>query len=132
MRISDWSSDVCSSDLPDARYFSFNAYDPALRPIDGIADARIAPDAGSGNPFSDEGATSGRHYSLTVEFGKKPEVPAQNTLYSGSIMVNGALALPNPVTVLLYRIYIPARSEEHTSELQSLMRISYAVFCSKK
>src|SRR3546814_372179 len=93
---------------PDARYFSFNAYDPALRPIDGIADARIAPDAGSGNPFSDEGATSGRHYSLTVEFGKKPEVPAQNTLYSGSIMVNGALALPNPVTVLLYRIYIPA------------------------
>src|SRR3546814_11863058 len=30
------------------------------------------------------------------------------SLYSGSIMVNGALALPNPVTVLLYRIYIPA------------------------
>src|SRR3546814_9685825 len=29
-------------------------------------------------------------------------------------------------------IDIPARSEEHTSELQSLMRISYAVFCLKK
>src|SRR3546814_4344101 len=28
--------------------------------------------------------------------------------------------------------YIPSRSEEHTSELQSLMRISYAVFCLKK
>src|SRR3546814_3102548 len=28
--------------------------------------------------------------------------------------------------------YLPARSEEHTSELQSLMRISYAVFCLKK
>src|SRR3546814_3909963 len=30
------------------------------------------------------------------------------------------------------RYYQPARSEEHTSELQSLMRISYAVFCLKK
>src|SRR3546814_1312387 len=30
------------------------------------------------------------------------------------------------------RSYGPARSEEHTSELQSLMRISYAVFCLKK
>src|SRR3546814_1000511 len=32
----------------------------------------------------------------------------------------------------LHRGRIPARSEEHTSELQSLMRISYAVFCLKK
>src|SRR3546814_7937288 len=30
------------------------------------------------------------------------------------------------------RMWVPARSEEHTSELQSLMRISYAVFCLKK
>src|SRR3546814_6977409 len=30
------------------------------------------------------------------------------------------------------RLYVSARSEEHTSELQSLMRISYAVFCLKK
>src|SRR3546814_10877815 len=29
-------------------------------------------------------------------------------------------------------IFVPIRSEEHTSELQSLMRISYAVFCLKK
>src|SRR3546814_1574230 len=34
-------------------------------------------------------------------------------------------AMPGP-------IYLPTRSEEHTSELQSLMRISYAVFCLKK
>src|SRR3546814_9596328 len=31
-----------------------------------------------------------------------------------------------------YRMVLPLRSEEHTSELQSLMRISYAVFCLKK
>src|SRR3546814_4432433 len=34
--------------------------------------------------------------------------------------------------VQLQTIWAPARSEEHTSELQSLMRISYAVFCLKK
>src|SRR3546814_6330610 len=32
----------------------------------------------------------------------------------------------------LHEIHLPLRSEEHTSELQSLMRISYAVFCLKK
>src|SRR3546814_9290390 len=35
-------------------------------------------------------------------------------------------------TVHAWRDYAPERSEEHTSELQSLMRISYAVFCLKK
>src|SRR3546814_4761948 len=34
--------------------------------------------------------------------------------------------------VRVFRIYEGTRSEEHTSELQSLMRISYAVFCLKK
>src|SRR3546814_8644244 len=33
---------------------------------------------------------------------------------------------------LVVAMYLPIRSEEHTSELQSLMRISYAVFCLKK
>src|SRR3546814_10323671 len=45
---------------------------------------------------------------------------------------NGApacMALPEPKTSLSYR---GQRSDEHTSELQSLMRISYAVFCLKK
>src|SRR3546814_325057 len=32
----------------------------------------------------------------------------------------------------IHRLYLTSRSEEHTSELQSLMRISYAVFCLKK
>src|SRR3546814_8909723 len=37
-----------------------------------------------------------------------------------------------PNDVLLYHVERGPRSEEHTSELQSLMRISYAVFCLKK
>src|SRR3546814_20603248 len=37
--------------------------------------------------------------------------------------------MPAPIP---YVVPVPARSEEHTSELQSLMRTSYAVFCLKK
>src|SRR3546814_6878036 len=41
---------------------------------------------------------------------------------------------PGPVRLSMQRLFdtVEARSEEHTSELQSLMRISYAVFCLKK
>src|SRR3546814_4080908 len=38
----------------------------------------------------------------------------------------------NPYDVKFFKVYPTKRSEEHTSELQSLMRISYAVFCLKK
>src|SRR3546814_10378178 len=37
-----------------------------------------------------------------------------------------------PMRLVVAAVMEPARSEEHTSELQSLMRISYAVFCLKK
>src|SRR3546814_10065912 len=47
--------------------------------------------------------------------------------------VNGSVfVLPLPSTVLAPTLLPVVRSEEHTSELQSLMRISYAVFCLKK
>src|SRR3546814_10085830 len=52
-----------------------------------------------------------RHVLLLVEHAIAPPVPAQPTLGRGIEII---------------------RSEEHTSELQSLMRISYAVFCLKK
>src|SRR3546814_8987232 len=43
------------------------------------------------------------------------------------------LHLTNPKAILFFgSLYAVGRSEEHTSELQSLMRISYAVFCLKK
>src|SRR3546814_5787127 len=45
------------------------------------------------------------------------------------VLVEGERRLPFEIEKEIYRI---ARSEEHTSELQSLMRISYAVFCLKK
>src|SRR3546814_2685313 len=46
--------------------------------------------------------------------------------------VEGTLAQPGVASELGWKAQAACRSEEHTSELQSLMRISYAVFCLKK
>src|SRR3546814_2297967 len=87
MRISDWSSDVCSSDL-----------DRSARVAVAIGCARR--DGGAARPARRRGtlrAAQARDRRLADR-----------------------------------RVGAPRRSEEHTSELQSLMRISYAVFCLKK
>src|SRR3546814_1635360 len=85
MRISDWSSDVCSSDLDSSR---------RQRGLALPGERRCAPDADRGDRDAGRAASG---------VGQGRQCP-------------------------------PAcrRSEEHTSELQSLMRISYAVFCWKK
>src|SRR3546814_5037007 len=105
MRISDWSSDVCSSDLADAW----------TRQHGGIAAATPAE------------AAKGADVVLTC-VGNDDDL-AQVTLgRDGAFkaMTKGALFIDH--TTVSARI----RSEEHTSELQSLMRISYAVFCLTK
>src|SRR3546814_7580003 len=103
MRISDWSSDVCSSDL----YIPFNALVP-----DRLSVVRITRGGGAG-PFG-AGAVAG-----TIELGSATRSdlpPYEASLFAGSR--DSLMASAN-------------RSEEHTSALQSLMRISYAVFCLK-
>src|SRR3546814_2302570 len=85
MRISDWSSDVCSSDLEDA-------IDGGAKDFDRILAALKCHHVAG--PGAHQGAAERR---------RKGD------------MARGGI-----------------RSEEHTSELQSLMRISYAVFCLKK
>src|SRR3546814_3378178 len=95
MRISDWSSDVCSSDLGAA---------------EGIGEGRQRREyhAGHGDQHrhrKDDQAT----HKVSGEYHQgQPEAAAQR--FQRDLQ----------------------RSEEHTSELQSLMRISYAVFCLKK
>src|SRR3546814_2331712 len=97
MRISDWSSDVCSSDL--------SARQPVLSRRHGGA-------AGIDEPAAVADATAA--------------LPARR-LYQevARRSVGAGLSLQRTRTQGRVR----HRSEEHTSELQSLMRISYAVFC---
>src|SRR3546814_2342423 len=97
MRISDWSSDVCSSDLIGWDLSTAAIWRP--RATQNIVFRLSAAALVSGDGFRD----------LFDSLG------GGSTYYS--ILANA---------ILTYR------SEEHTSELQSLMRISYAVFCLKK
>src|SRR3546814_5765267 len=111
MRISDWSSDVCSSDLEKGWNHSLSAAssrllrrrDRLLCAVVDVVGRRDRQAAGLQQRLAlfDVGAFQAHdHRHLDVDF-----------------LDRGDDAL---------------RSEEHTSELQSLMRISYAVFCLKK
>src|SRR3546814_8773439 len=104
MRISDWSSDVCSSDLVLTKATTQT-----------ITDARSQPRTRPGEPPSTSDASSRYHH------------PVRRTL-SASVLC--APDQRSPGTRV--RTASTLRSEEHTSELQSLMRISYAVCCMKK
>src|SRR3546814_3658556 len=115
MRISDWSSDVCSSDLvgPDDHRPAIGADPHAL--------ARFQRDRGRGR--LDEGcgvqAYGAGDRAHGAVFKRHPAVGADRRLgLARHIIAEGTEPF--------------RRSEEHTSELQSLMRNSYAVFCLKK
>src|SRR3546814_9425447 len=109
MRISDWSSDVCSSDLPP--HLKLNRISgPPL----GIA-CPIAPRRCIGALVLDEVQFGNRVFSDVIPF-PSAGIDAPDFQYSRNTDSEAA----------------NRRSEEHTSELQSLMRTSYAVFCLKK
>src|SRR3546814_159641 len=180
MRISDWSSDVCSSDLPTSKSW--------LQKFLGVdaPETRIEKASNAVDLFqkmmvaaTDSLATNNRTAELTPmarkDLDAHPDqvfvvevyVPATDTgaehilkredftVYGLGEDVYDALWKNNPVKtgvrnraidysrsyfliavmvdgVLQWRMVPRPRSEEHTSELQSLMRISYAVFCLKK
>src|SRR3546814_2213883 len=122
MCISDWSSDVCSSDLHDKTAFigrldrsdarAITDWERKMRGIifkiigDGIA-ARI-------------GVGIARHRAIGQRRISRRREQRQRVVISAPRSRCTVPRLQND------------RSEEHTSELQSLMRISYAVFCLKK
>src|SRR3546814_4640767 len=119
MRISDWSSDVCSSDL---------LYTGAF------ANRFVAAANGIGLPLTSQGLRE-----------TLPRVTAPLTLpYGDSVAYFPPGGGGVPTAQLWHALTVVEdyagasaagrahRSEEHTSELQSLMRISYAVFCLKK
>src|SRR3546814_5375095 len=98
MRISDWSSDVCSSDLKNRGW--------SLRYKKTRAFVTLVPEY--------------RRFSAVVVMGGAEREKFEERRY-----------VWRPQLVKLYD-EAKTRSEEHTSELESLMRISYAVFCLKK
>src|SRR3546814_10019109 len=110
MRISDWSSDVCSSDLAPAGTARGDRAGADVRRT--AADRPDHPSRGAARVALKEGRLTQRH-----EGTKLPSVPFVLSLSKHSSS---------------FRRRKGRRSEEHTSELQSLMRISYAVFCLKK
>src|SRR3546814_10473442 len=123
MRISDWSSDVCSSDLTDGQ-----AVDRALRC--GVPDILSrAADGGCPRRQVDDGAAlsavAPRH---ATDRGARAPDAAQHVEIHDSADGFGRRVFQATHAAGDTGV----RSEEHTSELQSLMRISYAVFCLKK
>src|SRR3546814_2889416 len=102
MRISDWSSDVCSSDLPTL-------------PIGGWLNTALGTSSWSGLTGLPLNSVSAKAW---------PSASATGVSWIRSVT--------SPIAQIDGTDERDHRSEEHTSELQSLMRISYAVFCLKK
>src|SRR3546814_7630664 len=135
MRISDWSSDVCSSDLRVAARLIGSAADL------GRLEHKIPRAGRSKHP-----------YGLCDYFWTDPVARQKRDQHTGFPLRLSDLTNLSPRPVRHARHVVKpridarwsrsyqdqplagdgVRSEEHTSELQSLMRISYAVFCLKK
>src|SRR3546814_8255785 len=114
MRISDWSSDVCSSDLGtpsvlvllNPAFVNRGRFRPAIRAVEENHLPLVAVSFEEGLQILLRAARLGENQRLTRCAGR------------GHLLESDVQRLE--------------RSEEHTSELQSLMRISYAVLCLKK
>src|SRR3546814_3295543 len=105
MRISDWSSDVCSSDLLRYSYRHSELPEGAI-----VVAARFKGQPGDAHAIQAE--------MDRISASREASQPLRSK--------TGGSTFKNPEGRKAWR------SEEHTSELQSLMRISYAVFCLKK
>src|SRR3546814_9303879 len=114
MRISDWSSDVCSSDLHDGTDFDAT---------DVVYSFKRLPTVPNG-----DGLTAAKLKSIDSIEIVNPHVVRIHTKTPDS----GVLRALGQFFILPSELGEVGRSEEHTSELQSLMRTSYAVFCLKQ
>src|SRR3546814_9357519 len=116
MRISDWSSDVCSSDLP-----AFRAQEQRAKLI---VFEWLFPHTHICDNVQNDEYTRFPMSRLTIDMTDQQHQ---------SLKALAALQGKTIKQYALERLFpTDARSEEHTSELQSIMRISYAVFCLKK
>src|SRR3546814_2519496 len=134
MRISDWSSEVCSSDLADGAGLRHGA-DRVIRALGHflVVEYFLAP-AFAPLPCFHGAAEPCRLVLAHETFGYRDHLAIRHAadftdrsnaaVYFLNIAGTGSAAVGDGDSL--------PRSEEHTSELQSLMRISYAGFCLKK
>src|SRR3546814_1311660 len=123
MRISDRSSDVCSSDLDGEREATGALY-------------RLDPNLDWQRMDRGYVVTNGPAFSPNYRTLYHSDT-AKGTIYAFDLSPDGKIANKRVFATIPEGDGYPDgmtcdRSEEHTSELQSLMRISYAVFCLKK
>src|SRR3546814_9905002 len=117
MRISDWSSDVCSSDLSEVGYAAAQAggqSKPARRPPGGrsvLADSSAQRDPGAGRGAVAGACPAGKHCHARRSLSGESKDDEMAYVIVGTC-INDAACVD----------VCPVRSEEHTSELQSLMR----------
>src|SRR3546814_10900681 len=124
MRISDWSSDVCSSDLEEYEKFGKTYNRSILTDINRMIN-RVA-------------ALTDRRQDLIFDLlreridGRIEKAIADGTFNAGPETMKATSLQIISEKIIDQDVVHGASSEEHTTELQSLMRISYAVFCVKK
>src|SRR3546814_6006187 len=137
MRISDWSSDVCSSDLVyDAVERALNLDPGALGgPGDGYVPAvaqdrvkNVRPASEAICPVPDDAPPIARK-AKSKKMGKPTTIWTYRNEHGRPMGHVARYDIPATETNPADKVI---RSEEHTSELQSLMRISYAVLCLTK
>src|SRR3546814_3090576 len=141
MRISEWSSDVCSSDLrfPDvARRPRRGLYRRSVRRRRRASDGRTRAAGRYDRCRRRDGRTAGQ-LSLSAHVVEGAAAHFRAPFHARAPLERGLnlriLSEQNvgmPATGRNLPLRPSTRSEEHTSELQSLMRNSYAVFCLKK
>src|SRR3546814_8216277 len=123
MRISDWSSDVCSSDL-----FNNHGILPNTLLFKGLViggEIKTYPNLYTREVYDKTTDEMKEELGFYTDVKTRPLIidELRQAVREEVILLNGATTIDEMITF---------RSEEHTSELQSLMRISYAVFCLKK
>src|SRR3546814_5868014 len=121
MRISDWSSDVCSSDLSGSDRLGEHRLtpdSPTRRFVTRCCNSPIALEFTKGHWLS--------VYSGRIPEGERPPAEMRTMVKGRPEGVELPGDIPNYKTPSGKSMW---RSEEHTSELQSLMRTSYPVFC---
>src|SRR3546814_1869559 len=123
MRISDWSSDVCSSDLTVSS--GRRGYESPVGRFEILQKRKVHRSNRYENALMPYMPRL-NWYGVAFHGGRVPGYPASH----------GCIRLPMQFAEKLYGVtdlgsFVFVRSDEHTSELQSLMRISYAAFCLK-